>query len=136
MRTAAAAGREDILQALRDVHDPELHRSIVDLGMVTGVELRHGRARVSIKLTVAGCPLKAEIQRRIVFRWGVRCEGPDGGTLRDLPTPALIAGRAPAELAAMGSRGRAHFQTNFTVERMCEDTLKIYRALIEGRQKS
>jgi DNA-3-methyladenine glycosylase II len=43
----------------------------------------------------------AEIQRRIVFRWGVRCEGPDGGTLRDLPTPALIAGRAPAELAAM-----------------------------------
>src|SRR5207244_10683030 len=68
MSTAAneVSPREDIIRALRDVHDPELHRSIVDLGMVVGVELRHGRARVSIKLTVAGCPLKAEIQRRVV----------------------------------------------------------------------
>jgi len=47
-----------------------------------------------------------------------------------------LLARPPAELAAMGSRGRAHIQANFTVERMCEDTLKIYRALIEGRQKS
>ncbi|MDX6647265.1 MAG: ATP-binding protein involved in chromosome partitioning [Miltoncostaeaceae bacterium] len=67
MTTAAdkVPQREDILRALREVQDPELHRSIVDLGMVSGVELRHGRARVSIKLTVAGCPLKAEIQRRV-----------------------------------------------------------------------
>jgi DNA-3-methyladenine glycosylase II len=43
----------------------------------------------------------AEIQRRIVFRWGVRRQGPDGATLRDVPTPARIAGRAPAELAAV-----------------------------------
>ena len=43
----------------------------------------------------------AEIQRRMVFRWGSRAAGPDGATLRDVPTPELIAGRAPAELAAM-----------------------------------
>ena len=43
----------------------------------------------------------AEIQRRIVLRWGSAPAGPDGAMLRDLPTPALIAGRAPAELAAM-----------------------------------
>ena len=43
----------------------------------------------------------AEIQRRIVLRWGRRSEGPDGATLRDVPAPELIAGRAPAELAAM-----------------------------------
>jgi 3-methyladenine DNA glycosylase/8-oxoguanine DNA glycosylase len=48
----------------------------------------------------------AEIQRRIVRRWGPRVEpredgawrGP--GTLRDVPDAELIAGRAPAELAA------------------------------------
>jgi 3-methyladenine DNA glycosylase/8-oxoguanine DNA glycosylase len=43
----------------------------------------------------------AQIQRRMVVRWGRLCEGPDGATLRDVPAPELIAGRAPAELAAM-----------------------------------
>ncbi len=45
-------------------------------------------------------PRAAEIQRRMVFKWGAQCEGPDGSTLRDVPTPELIAERAPAELAA------------------------------------
>ena len=43
----------------------------------------------------------AQIQRRMVFRWGSQAEGPDGARLRDVPTPELIAGCAPAELAAM-----------------------------------
>jgi DNA-3-methyladenine glycosylase II len=42
----------------------------------------------------------AAIQRRMVFRWGVQREDSDGLTLRDVPTPESIAGRAPAELAA------------------------------------
>ena len=54
-----------MLRVLRDVHDPELHRSIVNLGMVGDVEVREGRVLVAIRLTVAGCPLKAEIQRRV-----------------------------------------------------------------------
>ena len=42
----------------------------------------------------------AAIQRRIVGRWGARM-GPGRGALRDVPSAATIAGRAPAELAAM-----------------------------------
>jgi len=42
----------------------------------------------------------AQIQRRIVGRWGTRL-GRERGTLRDVPDAATIAGRAPAELAAM-----------------------------------
>jgi 3-methyladenine DNA glycosylase/8-oxoguanine DNA glycosylase len=43
----------------------------------------------------------ARIQRRMVGRWGRRLgEGRDG--LRDVPTPDLIAGRAPVELESMG----------------------------------
>ena len=42
----------------------------------------------------------AAIQRRIVRRWGPRREMEDG-VLRDVPSAALIAGRAPAELASM-----------------------------------
>ena len=56
---------EQVIGLLRDVHDPELHRSIVDLGMVGDVAVQGGRVTVPIRLTIAGCPLKAEIQRRV-----------------------------------------------------------------------
>ncbi len=55
----------DVLDALRPVEDPELHRSIVDLGMVRGVAIDGGVVAVRIALTVAGCPLRNEIQTRV-----------------------------------------------------------------------
>ncbi len=56
---------EQIIDALRPVEDPELHRSIVDLGMVRSVQLDGTTARIEIALTVPGCPLKNEIQSRV-----------------------------------------------------------------------
>ena len=55
----------DVLEALRPVEDPELHRSIVDLDMVRGVHIDGARVDVQVALTVAGCPLRAEIQSRV-----------------------------------------------------------------------
>ena len=55
----------DVLEALRPVEDPELHRSIVDLDMVRGVHIDGARVDVKVALTVAGCPLRAEIQSRV-----------------------------------------------------------------------
>jgi ATP-binding protein involved in chromosome partitioning len=57
---------EQVVDALRPVEDPELHRSIVDLGMLRTVDVRaDGSVGVLIALTVAGCPLRNEIQRRV-----------------------------------------------------------------------
>jgi ATP-binding protein involved in chromosome partitioning len=57
---------DQVLDALRPVQDPELHRSIVDLGMVRDVVVgADGGVAVTIALTVAGCPLRAEIQSRV-----------------------------------------------------------------------
>jgi ATP-binding protein involved in chromosome partitioning len=55
----------EIIEALRPVTDPELHRSIVDLGMVKEVAMAGGEARVTIALTTPGCPLKNEIDSRV-----------------------------------------------------------------------
>jgi glycosyltransferase involved in cell wall biosynthesis len=44
---------------------------------------------------------------------------------------AELLARSPAELAAMGQRGRAHIEAKYTVERMCAATLELYRELIE-----
>jgi ATP-binding protein involved in chromosome partitioning len=54
-----------VMDALRPVRDPELGASIVDLEMVRNVEIRRGRVTVTVALTVAGCPLRDEITRRV-----------------------------------------------------------------------
>jgi len=57
---------DQIVEALRPVQDPELHRSIVDLGMLRNVEVRDGGVvAVQVALTVAGCPLRNEINNRV-----------------------------------------------------------------------
>ncbi len=56
---------EQIIEALRPVEDPELHRSIVDLGMVKTIGIAGDAVDVLIALTVAGCPLKNEITQRV-----------------------------------------------------------------------
>src|SRR3954453_15758205 len=62
----SATTTDQIIEALRPVEDPELRRSIVDLGMVRHAELdSHGVVDVLIALTVAGCPLRNEITNRV-----------------------------------------------------------------------
>jgi ATP-binding protein involved in chromosome partitioning len=48
--------------ALRGVVDPELGADIVELGMVTAVRIAGTRVEVEVALTVAGCPLRSQIQ--------------------------------------------------------------------------
>ena len=55
----------EVLDALRPVEDPELHRSIVDLDMVRRISVDGPRVDVTVALTVAGCPLRSEITRRV-----------------------------------------------------------------------
>ena len=56
---------EEIYEALKPVQDPELNRSIVDLGMVKSVSVDSDQVTVEILLTIAGCPLKAKIENDI-----------------------------------------------------------------------
>jgi ATP-binding protein involved in chromosome partitioning len=55
----------EVIEALRPVDDPELHQSIVDLGMVERVDVAGDTVAVRVLLTVPGCPLRAEIERRV-----------------------------------------------------------------------
>lgn len=49
--------REQVTEALREVFDPELGMSVVDLGLIYGVEVDASRVRVEMTLTTRGCPL-------------------------------------------------------------------------------
>jgi ATP-binding protein involved in chromosome partitioning len=62
---------DDILGVLRGVIDPELGSDVVDLGMVQGVDIGKGGAvTITVALTTAGCPLRAQIQKDIRVRVG------------------------------------------------------------------
>jgi ATP-binding protein involved in chromosome partitioning len=65
-----------VIDALRPVQDPELHRSIVDLDMVGGVGIDGSAVAVNVTLTVAGCPLRAELTDRVTSAVGA-VEGVD-----------------------------------------------------------
>jgi ATP-binding protein involved in chromosome partitioning len=60
-----SVSESQVVEALRPVHDPELHRSIVDLGMVKQVSIKRGEVAITVALTVAGCPLRNEITNRV-----------------------------------------------------------------------
>jgi len=56
---------EDILEALRDVVDPELGINVVDLGLIYGVLLDGpARATIDMTLTSAACPLTDVIEEQ------------------------------------------------------------------------
>jgi ATP-binding protein involved in chromosome partitioning len=57
--------QNSVIEALRPVQDPELHRSIVELDMVRRVDLAPPAVTVAIDLTIAGCPLRAEINNSV-----------------------------------------------------------------------
>jgi ATP-binding protein involved in chromosome partitioning len=56
---------EQVIEALRPVEDPELHRSIVDLDMVHDVAISSQGVSLTVTLTVPGCPMRNEIQSRV-----------------------------------------------------------------------
>jgi ATP-binding protein involved in chromosome partitioning len=59
--------RDEILSALEAVIDPELHRSIVELGMVRSIDVSgNGVVDVTVSLTTPGCPIKGHFQTAVV----------------------------------------------------------------------
>ncbi|MCB0975900.1 MAG: DUF59 domain-containing protein, partial [Acidimicrobiales bacterium] len=54
----------EIIEALRSVQEPDLRRSIVELGMVKEVVQANGNVRIMVALTSPSSPQKSEIDRQ------------------------------------------------------------------------
>jgi len=56
---------QDVLAALKGVKDPDIHRDLVDLGMIKEIKLGDGTLSLTVNLTTPACPLKAQIERDV-----------------------------------------------------------------------
>lgn len=59
--------KEQILEQLEEVIDPELNVDIVNLGLIYGIDLDDdGNVKITMTLTSMGCPLAGVIQQQVV----------------------------------------------------------------------
>ncbi|GEO26763.1 iron-sulfur cluster carrier protein [Alicyclobacillus acidoterrestris] len=87
--------KEQVLDVLRDVEDPEVHKSIVELDMVKNIEIEEGRVNVEVLLTIRGCPLRTiiekEVEERILSLPGVKQVNVQIGHMTDEQRAAFTA---------------------------------------------
>ncbi len=68
MGETATITKEEVLEALKEVYDPEIPVNVVDLGLVYGVEVEEGDVSVTMTLTFAGCGMGPYIAQQAEWR--------------------------------------------------------------------
>ena len=67
--------KEEVRDALREVLDPEYPISLVDLGLIRGIEVHGSRANIKLTYTCMGCPamdmIQDDVRERILQMEGI-----------------------------------------------------------------
>jgi FeS assembly SUF system protein len=61
---------EAVIEALKEIYDPEIPVNIYDLGLIYGVEINGGHATVSMTLTTPHCPVAESMPAEVELRVG------------------------------------------------------------------
>ena len=94
--------RDQVLEALKAVIDPELHRNIVELGMVRSIDISElGAVNVTVSLTTAGCPIKSHFQTGVANA----VQGVDGVTAVNVGFDTLTADEKAGLQRTLGRPG-------------------------------
>ena len=104
---ACTVGLAEVIEALRAVHDPEYPGvSVVDMGMIGGVEVTGGRAAVELITTFSGCPALDVISSDIASAVGA---------LPGVATVDVQPSAQPWDTSRLSEQARTVMASEFTV---------------------
>ncbi len=63
-KSSSSVSQSDVLDALRTVIDPDIHRDVVSLGMIKDVMIDGKTVHFTFELTTPSCPIKGELERQ------------------------------------------------------------------------
>ncbi len=58
--------KKEIINALKEIYDPDLHRDIVSLGFVKDIQVQSTKAYIKIELTTPACPVRDKIKDEVI----------------------------------------------------------------------
>ena len=97
--------QEDLVEALKTVHDPEIPVDIYELGLIYRCDiLESGKVEVDMTLTAPGCPVAGEMPGwvELAVAGGENVKGVDVEVVWDPPwTPDMMTDAAKLELGML-----------------------------------
>ena len=101
MTSTTTLDKEGVMEALRDVYDPEIPINVVDLGLIYDCSVDKGDVDIKMTLTFAGCGMGPYIAQQAEWRVA-EMEGVEDVNVElvyDPPwTPDMITEEGKAEL--------------------------------------
>jgi metal-sulfur cluster biosynthetic enzyme len=68
MTDTVLLGQDEVIEALREVYDPEIPVNVVDLGLIYTVDVADGDVHVEMTLTAPGCGMGPYIAQQAEWR--------------------------------------------------------------------
>lgn len=117
--------KEQVINALKFVHDPDLHKDVVSLGMIEDIEVDGNKVSLKLVLTTPACPMKDKmkndcvkaIQGRVDPYAEVNVELTSRTTTRRGPDDAMLKGvkNIIAVVSGKGGVGKSTVAANLAV---------------------
>lgn len=93
--------KEQVLEALKEVYDPEIPVNIVDLGLIYVVDIKEGGVvNIEMTLTAPGCPIGGYIASQVEEKI-VSLEGVNGANVEIVFDPPWSPEKMSEEAKAM-----------------------------------
>ena len=68
MTTQQDLTKDEVIEALKEVYDPEIPVNIVDLGLIYDIEVSDGEVAIEMTLTAQGCGMGPYIAQQAEWR--------------------------------------------------------------------